>query len=625
MRSIKRQYILTCAKITGISVTALLVMSISSAILYWHSSDITNKQLPYTLELNVLSESVTASLDSLNSWVLLGDKKHKQKRKMIWHDRIFPSLKIINTNIEQSEDIQQIKKLDQLNDKLNALYTSQWWVEDVTQFIGNQPSLVIYQRDLLPIYYRIQSALSGVAEANDNPSAENELRLTISNTHLLLSETIHQISEIILTGEIAHLSRFKQGAEKVAVHIQILKNQQQLNADAALLVDWIDRHYGIYINLANKVTEIRQASDWNQAIYIIDTETEGITNEVKQLLLEIQRSHIQKLENDMKWAESATFLAFILALALLFLTMTAAIFLVGGNARRMVKQIVELEMAAKELAQGRQNTIDIVYDDELGALAKVFNQMQKIIIRRRKKFVRERERLSEVVRIITHDIKSPLININGHSEMIYSQVMQSVDSPQTLNERVPEIESSLKYVKLSIRRIDELIGGILEFSSVVHKKIKLDNMQFRSSIDELLELNSSRLTGAQVNISNIPKELICDAFAFKFIFSTLLDNAIKYQSSERSLVLDIDFQLNLTNDLCTLSVKDNGLGISESQKDNVFKMFSRNKTDVDGFGIGLSCALSIAERLNGDIYYKNNSEGQGVTFFVEWYYQKSFE
>jgi signal transduction histidine kinase len=616
MRSIKTEYILTCAKVSGISIVALMVMSVSSMFLYWHTSDVTQKQLPFTLELNELSANVTESLDALSNWVLLGNKANVKKRQALWDKRIFPSLELIGSHIELSENLEQKQQFEDLNKALNALYISQWWVEDVTQYIGNQPALVTYKRDLLPVYYRIQSALSGVvATKGENPTSE--LKLIVSNTHLLLTETIHQISEIILTGETAYLKRFKNGASKVSQHIKILKNEKNLTPDAAILVTWIERQYQVYIKLANQVTLARQTADWNRAIYTILKETEPLTAQVKSSLLKIQDIHIRKLKTDTQWVENATFFAFLLTLFLLLLTMTTAILLTGRNARKIVKQVVELRTAAIDLAQGRQTMIEVEFDNELGDLANVFNQMQRIILRRRKKYVNERERLNEVVRIITHDMKSPLINITGHSEIIHDELLEAFEEPSNLAKNIHEIESSLQYVKLSTQRIDELINGILDFSAAVDKEIKLTRVPLGFCIAELLELNSARLKDAKINLGNIPSEVFSDLFAFKFIFSTLLDNAIKYKSTDRNLKLEIYVILDLKDESWTLSIKDNGIGISEAQRPSVFKMFSRNKSHMDGYGIGLSCAKTLAERLNGDISFENNSDEIGTTFFVK--------
>ena len=620
MRSIKTEYILTCAKVSGISILALMVMSVSSLFLYWHMSDVTQKQLPFTLELNQLNANVTESLDALNNWVLLGNKANVKKRQELWHKRIFPSLEIIRAQIELSDSVEQKQQFADLNKALNALYISQWWVEDVTQYIGNQPALVTYKRDLLPVYYQIQSALSGVVVIKGVNTPVSELKLIVSNTHLLLTETIHQISEIMLTGEIAYLTRFKNGASKVSQHIKTLKNEKTLTPDAAILVSWIERQYQVYLKLANQVTLARQTNDWNRAIYTISTETEPLTNHVKSLLHKIQDTHIRKLKAETQWVENATFLAFLLALFLLFLTMTTAILLTGRNARKIVKQVVELRAAAIELAQGRQKTIQVEFDNELGDLAKVFNQMQRTMLRRRKKYVNERERLNEVVRIIIHDMKSPLINITGHSDIIHDELLEAIDTPSKLSKCIPEIESSLKYVKLATQRIDELINGILEFSATVHKEMKLTKVELGSTITGLLELNSVRLKNTKVVVGKMPDNVFSDPFALKFIFSTLLDNAIKYQSTDRDLRLEIHATLDLEDESWTLSTKDNGMGIGTNQRDSIFKMFARNQGTVDGYGIGLSCAKTLAERLNGDISFENNSSGEGTTFSVKLHY-----
>ena len=616
MRSIKTQYILTCAKVTGISIVALITMSISSAILHSHASDVTKKQLPFTLEVNKLSARVTSTLNSLNSWVLYADESKIDERRDTWQKDVFPTFNTVKERMLDSGHEEQQAQIVELGNDLDALYTSQWWVEDAARYVGNQPSLVIYQRDLLPIYFHIQSALSGITDSRGDDDAANFLKLIVSNTHLLLSETIHQISEVILTGETAHLNRFRRSAEEVREHIQLLQGQDSLTSDAAALVDWLDRQYGVYVKLANEVTESRQASDWNRSMYIMTQETKVLSERVKQRLLEIQNAHIVKLEADTQRTEDAAFSAATLAIILLLIAMATSIYLTGGNARRIVRQILELKVAANDLAHGRQNQIEIVYDNELGQLAKVFNQMQRIILRRRKRYVSERERLSEVVRIITHDIKSPLINIVGHSKVVQNNVAGVAEGKAKFPEVLPEIQSSLKYTVLATSRIDELINGILEFSSISHKEFKLEHVSLLDVIDEMLQVNSASLKGVEVNIGKMPTEVVTDLFSFKFILSTILCNAVKYRSEERALKVSINALKDEVGKHWIFSIADNGIGIDENNSEAVFKMFSKINNDTEGFGIGLSCVKSLVNRLDGDIYFRNNEDNQGVTFYV---------
>lgn len=615
MNSIKKQYILSSAIVTSISVIALSIMSFGNAVLHRHSVNVTSNLLPFTLMLNDLSENLSTSLQHLNSWVLLADENSKQARRVIWENDIFPLVEQATQHIQASNDSRRIEQLAALKSKLKALHTSQWWVEDVSQFIGNQPALVIYQRDLLPIYYRIKSALNGVTHPMKSTSHASELRLIVSDTHLLLSETIHQLSEAILTGDLTHLKRFKEGAEQVREYIVQIKDSPGLSNDAANLVSWIERQYSVYISLAEDVIQTRQASDWNRGIYIVRTETDILTKDIKQLLLEMQNLQIEALEKDTKWAEDATYKAFIVALSLVFICALAAAFLTIRNSRRIVRQIKQLKTAAQSIAQGKLDVIDVTYHDELGDLAKVFNQMQRIILRRRKKYVRERERLNEVVKIITHDMKSPLININGHAELIYNEFQQIQQNSEGMHNKFPEIEASQQHIKKSTQRIDELIRGILEYSATAYNEISLGEIAPKQIVQELLQINSHRLKNTQIKLHFLTDKLISDEFAFKFVISTLLDNAIKYQDPSRPLVIEIDSKLDVENNLIIFSIKDNGLGICNEDSELIFKMFEKADPSSEGFGIGLSCARSMAERLNGDIYYRNNPDHRGVTFF----------
>jgi len=73
--------------------------------------------------------------------------------------------------------------------------------------------------------------------------------------------------------------------------------------------------------------------------------------------------------------------------------------------------------------------------------------------------------------------------------------------------------------------------------------------------------------------------------------------------------------IDFGNNLIIFSIKDNGLGICNKDSELIFKVFEKGDPSTEGYGIVLSCAWSIAERLNGDIYYRSNPDHQRVTFF----------
>lgn len=575
------------------------------------SAEVVATQLPLTLKLNNLSSSITDSLEALDSFVLTTSEDKRQARQQLWKNKIFPLFAEIKDHCANYHADHYTQQLVQLEGLLRQLYASQWWAEDVSQFIGNQPSLVIYKRDILPLYYRIHSALNGVNGITQVGPITNDLRFIVTETHLTLSRTIHQLSEAILTGDLAYLSRFNQGAMDVQNHLDTIRELDSLSDEVRVLVEWIHDQYATYRGLANNVLEMRQAADWNRGLYIIESETEVLTQDIKKLIISLQNRQVTKLTLDAEEAVEMSRYASIYAAILIAICAIVAALLTFYNSRKIVYQISQLREAAQSISQGKLDMIKVTYEDELGDLANVFNQMQQTILRRRKKFIRERERLNDIVRVITHDIKSPLININGHAEIICEKLKgKEYSGDDSISEPIDHIVSSST-------RIDELIQGILELSNAAHKELVFSNIELKKSIQNLMKINSHRLKTSDVILTSIPNVIYSDEFAIKFVLSTMLDNAIKYSEPGRRLTIEIGYTANEELGTSCLFVKDNGIGITEEEDDSVFAIFTQGKNEKNGHGVGLACARSYAERLNGDLTYKRNENGLGVTFYFE--------
>lgn len=613
MRSLKKQLVFTSLLVSSLAFIALLIQIYSNTLLYRHSHNVTNNQLPFTMEINKLGEDLNLSLDLLKSWVLLGDEKSKNRRKKLWLYQIEPTLSSLELRITKSGDLRQKALFEQSRTSMRHLYSSQWWVEDVSSYIGNQPALVLYQRDLLPIYSHIQSALQGI----ENPLIENDdssdLKLLVSNAHVLLSETMLQLSQVILTGEITHINRFRGQADIISTHLVQLAKTQTLDEDAKKLILWISGQYNHYVNLSEKITRERLASDWNQGLYILNIETIPLMESIKNTLQQLQQTHIKKLETESVRIENTSYTALVASILLLLISAAWAIYYSMSHAQKLVDKINRLKIVALNIAQGKQMQLNVHYVDELDELAKTFNQMQTMLFRRRKKFIRERERLTEVVHIISHDIKAPLINIRGHAKLIKNDLV-TLDQKQT--ESITDIQESLQHILFSTERISTLITGILQFSSVIQKDIKMFHVNPKVVLQDLIVINSSRIKPEQITFSNLPDKIISDAFSLQIIFSTLLDNAIKYQHPERELVIQVCYDNITSMKLHKFFIIDNGLGILGEDKDKVFKLFVNSSNVKSGSGIGLASARSLAEKLNGDIEFYNNKNEEGVTFVV---------
>ena len=98
----------------------------------------------------------------------------------------------------------------------------------------------------------------------------------------------------------------------------------------------------------------------------------------------------------------------------------------------------------------------------------------------------------------------------------------------------------------------------------------------------------------------------------------LLTNAVKYTESGH-VYLTIDCEKERSNAKLTISVSDTGIGIEESQVNNLFNKFSRldsvKDSDISGTGLGLAITKSLVDMLDGKIEVES-TYGKGSTFIV---------
>ena len=97
------------------------------------------------------------------------------------------------------------------------------------------------------------------------------------------------------------------------------------------------------------------------------------------------------------------------------------------------------------------------------------------------------------------------------------------------------------------------------------------------------------------------------------LFQNLIGNGIKFQGNAKPEII-IDCRKKRGHFLFT--IKDNGIGINEKDKNRIFEMFSRlhTKEEYEGTGIGLATCKKIVERHGGEIWVESEP-GQGSTFF----------
>lgn len=234
--------------------------------------------------------------------------------------------------------------------------------------------------------------------------------------------------------------------------------------------------------------------------------------------------------------------------------------------------------------------------------------------------------LESVVYIVSHDLRAPLVNIQGFGKkleracediraVVKRSAMDDRDIEalnQPLNTAVPQ---SLRFIQAGITKMDALLDGFLRFSRlgrVVLNIAPLDVNAMLSSILDSLQFQIGQ-AGAKVTVAPLPAAL-ADAPQMNQVFSNLIDNALKYRDPSRPPVITITGRRE--GDRAVYSVADNGLGIAAEHQPKIFEIFHRlDPKATVGEGLGLTIAQRILERQNGKLWVESEA-GVGATFHV---------
>jgi PAS domain S-box-containing protein len=236
--------------------------------------------------------------------------------------------------------------------------------------------------------------------------------------------------------------------------------------------------------------------------------------------------------------------------------------------------------------------------------------------------------LENIIRVVSHDLRSPLVNIMGFSQqlsvandelisiLINSQIEEKalMSIKSIIDDKIP---LALDFINKSAIKMDKLIKGLLTISRTGRMPLNIEKINMNELINEVIAVLSYQInqTEAEIIVDKLP-DCYGDYNQFYQLFFNLIDNAIKYKDKNRKLIIKITA---LKDDKkITYIISDTGIGIPDEYKDKIWELFTRINPDstIQGEGIGLALVNSIVHRHNGSITVKSEF-GKGSSFFVE--------
>lgn len=223
--------------------------------------------------------------------------------------------------------------------------------------------------------------------------------------------------------------------------------------------------------------------------------------------------------------------------------------------------------------------------------------------------------LEEFIHVISHDIKEPIRKI-----LIYSDHLHS--DKQALFEK--EELRHLNTIKSSALRLNSLVDDLVKYS-VNTSPTELEEIDLNELLQEVKEdmVLAIEENGAVIRYGALPR-LRCSKVQMRQLFSNLIGNAIKYKKEGHPPVITISAEITHSVDSLApdrefhkLSVRDNGIGMSNNKLNKIFVMFQRlhMRNEYSGNGIGLAICKKIMENHGGKIEVES-SPNDGSTFIL---------
>lgn len=257
----------------------------------------------------------------------------------------------------------------------------------------------------------------------------------------------------------------------------------------------------------------------------------------------------------------------------------------------------------------RNLIMELIKENDIEMLAKALKESQEKL--------EENKLKTEFFANISHEFKTPLNILMGAMQLIEMYTLNG-----TIIDTEKKLEKYMKTMKQNALRLLKLINNIIDMTKIEASdlSIELHNYDVVNIVRNVVQSMAVYAGIKSVNIafnSEIKEKLIaCDADKIERIMLNLLSNALKFTDKNGSITVNI----NSYESKVFISVKDDGIGISEDKLKLIFqrfskvdKSFTRNR---EGSGIGLSIVKALVELHNGSITVESKYK-KGSKFTVE--------
>jgi signal transduction histidine kinase len=304
----------------------------------------------------------------------------------------------------------------------------------------------------------------------------------------------------------------------------------------------------------------------------------------------------------------ATSEGFRILLISIFMALILSVLLSVALALTFTKPLEKMKNTAALLAGGNYSVkTGIKQNDEIGDLAKTMDILSQRLGKAEEERKRVQKQRQDFITNISHELRTPVTVIRGSLEALSDGVITDSD----------KINEYYKQILIESKSLERLINDLLELSRLqnVDFKIEMQELNICDVLKDSLRSASNLARQKNINIQyNSDKDVFLtkgDYGRLRQMFLTVIDNAIKFSHESKSIYITLkDNQI---------TIRDEGIGISEKDLPNIFDRYYSVKSDENktGTGLGLTIAKQIALRHDIELFAESKiNEGTSFVFVI---------
>lgn len=255
------------------------------------------------------------------------------------------------------------------------------------------------------------------------------------------------------------------------------------------------------------------------------------------------------------------------------------------------------------------DNLDVKYDEDIKKLLDILEKEKGNSMFSMAQYKTMEKLRSEFSANVTHELKTPLTSIIGHAEMIHEGIAKDEKAKEFAGVIIEDARKQL-----------ELITDLIALSKYTGKEeisMEMTEFDLKDLAEECIKdiKNMAGVKKVKIIKDLDPVVVNADREKIKSLISNLLTNGIKYNKVGGELKITV--YSNLED--AVVRVRDNGIGISESDKNRIFERFyvaDKSRGKNSGTGLGLSIVKHIALAHNGNIKVKNAPGGGSEFIFT---------